>query len=355
MTHDNNHYCEFHKAYTRVSSSFYIRLMFKRLRRYIHHCKTCLEDQIKRHFSYEELNFIRIMILSFHTIIIDFIIALSLFQNFDVILITTNKFFKRINLIVDKETWDVFDWTSAWLDCLQENEWKIFRAIIFDRDSKFLNVFWTAIFRHMKVFLYFTTIYHSSSNEQSEKTNQTIEIVLRFALMNKNNFVKLISFIQISLNNSFNATIDLILNEIFYEFKLKKSLNLITFDDKNSSTSLKKKRKFLKKTIEKVIVFANVNMKTRHDFKKKSMKLNVKNVVYLKLHAEYIQSRLINRKFNKQRFESMKILEKINKLIYKLNILITWKIHSIISIIYLKFASSENDFYERKQWKSNSL
>jgi ribosomal protein S11 len=46
---------------------------------------------------------------------------------------------------------------------------------------------------------------------------------MRFALMKKENFLKLIFFIQTSLNNSINASTDLSSNEIIYEFKLKES------------------------------------------------------------------------------------------------------------------------------------
>jgi hypothetical protein len=134
-------------------------------------------------------------------------------------------------------------------------------------------------------------------------------------------FVKLISFIQRSLNNFFNAFIDLFLNELFYEFKVRESLNLLTHEDENSATSLKKKRNILKKKIEKTIVFANAIMKIRYDSIKTSLNLKMKNVVYLRLHKEYTQSELFNKKFFKQRLKFVKILEKIKKLAYKLKIL----------------------------------
>ncbi len=103
MTHDNNHHCDFHKAYARIFESLYIRHMFKRLRRYIHHCTFCLKEQTKRHSSFDELSFIKIMTLLFHTMIIDFIVILFVSQKYDALLTTTNKFFERINLTSKKE------------------------------------------------------------------------------------------------------------------------------------------------------------------------------------------------------------------------------------------------------------
>jgi hypothetical protein len=356
MTHDNNHHCEFHRVYTRLSESVYIRHMIKRLRRYIHHCKFCLKKQTKRHSLYDELNSIRTMTLSFHTMIIDFIVVLSSSKEYDAMLTTIDKFFKRISLISEKETWKTSEWASVWLNVLQKEEWKLLKIIIFDRDSKFVEFFWKITFQHFDVVLHFTTAYHLSFDDQSKRINQTIKIIIRFALMKDQvkNFTKLISFIQSFLNNASNAFIELSLNEILYEFKVRKSLNLLArSNDENLTTAIKNERDILKKKAEETIVFVNASMKIRHDSTRKSLNLNVEDFVYLKLHKEYKQSDLINRKFVKQRLESVKILEKINKLAYKLKIFFTWKIHFVISIAHLEFASSENDFYERESRNSN--
>ena len=80
-----------------------------------------------------------------------------------------------------------------------------------------------------------------------------------------------------------------------------------------------------------------------------------KNKMFLKLHKEYTQSNLKNCKFDKQRVDSISVLIKVKKLTYKLNISNIWKIHSVVSITHLKFASEENDFYEKKSTESKSV
>jgi hypothetical protein len=180
----------------------------------------------------------------------------------------------------------------------------------------------------MKIALHFTIAYHFSSDDQSERTNQTVKIALRFSLMKRQitNFTQLLSFIQVTVNNFTNAFIDLFFNEILYEFKVSEFLNLlndtdaINAKDNDSLTSLKKERIILRNEAENAIVFANVAMKIRLDSIKKSFNLNVSDFVYLKLHKEYTQFDLTNRKFSKQRLRSVKILEKIEKLVYKLDI-----------------------------------
>jgi hypothetical protein len=139
--------------------------------------------------------------------------------------------------------------------------------------------------------------------------------------MNEDNFARIISFIQVSLNNSDNAFTDLSSNEILYEFKVRESLDLLKVDDENSSTFLKEKRFIVRKEAEEAIFFVNAQMKIRYDSIRTSLNLNVDDKVFLKLHKNYTQSSIINRKFDKQRLRSVKILEKIDRLIYRLDIL----------------------------------
>jgi hypothetical protein len=357
MTHDNNYHCEFHRVYARIFESVYIRHMIKRLRRYIHHCKLCLKDQIKRHSSYDELNSIRTMTFSFHTVIIDFVVTLSQVSSEENALLTsTDKFIKRVSLVLDRNTWNASNWATAWLNALQREDWELSKVIISSRDSKFVDFFWKAIFHHLRVVLHFITAYHFSSDDQSKWTNQTVEIVIRYALMKEINFIKVLSFIQSSLNNFANAFIDLSSNELLYEFKIAKSLNLLTrFDDDNLPTSIENEKEILKKKIEETIIFANAFMTIRYDSIRTSLDLKVEDSVYLKLHKEYSQSSLMNRKFAKQRLKSVRIIEKIDKLVYKLEISETWKIHSVISVIHLESASIEDDLYHREIKESESI
>ena len=77
--------------------------------------------------------------------------------------------------------------------------------------------------------------------------------------------------------------------------------------------------------------------------------------MFLKLHKKYTQSDLKNRKFDKQRIDPISVLIKVKKLVYELNISNIWKIHFVVSITHLKFASEEKDFYEKKSTESKSI
>ena len=99
IIHDQNHHCEFHRIYIRAIDAIYIKHFFIRLKRYIRHCKQCLKAQTTKHVSYKQLISIKIMTLFFHTIIIDFIVALPSFESeINAVFIITDKYFKRISM-----------------------------------------------------------------------------------------------------------------------------------------------------------------------------------------------------------------------------------------------------------------
>ena len=101
QAHDLTHHDDFMRTYDRLRHFIYVRFMIKRLKIYIAHCSKCQINQIKRHSIYDELTSIISSAISFHIIIMNFIITLSLSRDFDVLLIITCKFSKKVLLIVD--------------------------------------------------------------------------------------------------------------------------------------------------------------------------------------------------------------------------------------------------------------
>ena len=329
-THDKNYHCDFHRVYVRISEFLYIKHLVKRFKKYIKHCKKCIENQIVKHVFYDELHSIKSIALCFHIIIIDFIFVLFKISNdMNSVFITTNKFFKKINLMSNKITWFASKWVELWLIMSQKKNWDLFKAIIFNRNSKIVILFWKITFHHLKVALLYITIYHFQTNEQSERTNQIVKIALKYFLIKNDviDFITLLLSIQAVMNNSTNVFTDVFSNEIFYKFKVLKVTNLLNNDvvrtkaeNDISKIIVEKKRVMLKKKTENVIIHAQIMFQIRYDFKHKSIDLKANQKIYIRLHRNYFQFDLKNRKYSKQRLKSVSILKKINRLIYKLKI-----------------------------------
>ena len=181
LTHENDH-PRFQRCYEIVSASWYIRGLFNLLREFIRHYPKCQVLQIRRHQSYESLSPIESPFIPFHTLTLNFILALSTSEedNYDTILSITDKFIKRTTDIQGKFIWNTAQWAEALINRLELIDWKIPKTIISDRDRKFLSELWQAIFKRLGVSLLYFTAYHPQTNDSSERTNQTMEIAMRF-------------------------------------------------------------------------------------------------------------------------------------------------------------------------------
>ena len=164
------------------------------------------------------------------------------------------------------------------------------------------------------------------------------------------------------LNNSSNDTTGISSHEILYEFRVLESIDLLNNDktklkteNDNPATKIKNEKKIFRIETKNAINFEQTIQKIKYDSRHKSLNFNEKDKMYFRFHKDYNQPNLENRKFDKQKIGSIKILNKMNKLIYRLDISFTWKIHSVVSIAHLKSASNENDFYHRKFTESDSI
>ena len=97
-------------------------------------------------------------------------------------MMVTDKFSKRVMTILGRDTHTASDWKKNMVSELADG-WGILKAIISDRDLKFTADMFKAIFKSLGTKLLTTTAYHPQSDRQSERTNQVVEIALRFFLI----------------------------------------------------------------------------------------------------------------------------------------------------------------------------
>jgi hypothetical protein len=349
LTHDKSNHAKHHRTYVKLADQMYISKMSRKIRQYIKHCSTCERNQTKRHLTYEELVSMSEKI-SFKILTMNFIMTLS--NEMNAALIVTCKAFKRIIIILEKFTWTAVNWAETLLDRLLVADWDILKEIISNKNFKFISKFWTIVFRKLSTKLLMITIYHSQTNDQFERTNQIVEIALRFFFIenSKIDWTDVVSLIQTNLNNSSNVVIELFSNKLMYDFKIRNTLFVIT--DRSISeqfTIFSKILDMLRNTrfrnrqeTTDAVSFVNVKVKIIHDKRHKSLFLNSKKKVFLRLHKKYSLSEVINKKLSQQRCDSFTIKRRVKRLAYELDIFKNWRIHSVISITQLEFVSKNS-------------
>ena len=116
----------------------------------------------------------------------------------------------------------------------------------------------------------------------------------------------------------------------------------------------KRRLKYQQKTVD-VIVFVNVKAKIYYNAKHQSILFKSNNKMYLKLNYDYKLSDCNNRKLNNQRCDFFIVKRRVDRLMYKLNLFIHWRVYLIISIIQLKFFFDENSYHRPRSNYSNVI
>ena len=202
------------------------------------------------------------------------------------------------------------------------------------------------MFRKLKTAILIFTIYHSQTDDQSKRINQFVEIVLRFHVIAHldDEWVDVLSFIQIDNNNVVHVITEYASNELVYEFKINDTLDMLanlSFENYNQLRQIKREN------VEIAMTFANALNKTRYDAIHKTLKFKIDDKTYLRLHHDYTISNLSNHKLSKQRVKFFSIIEKIDNFAFRLQLSSVMKIHSVVSIAQLKSITRDTNSYDR--------
>ena len=344
MAHDLANHGGFHRTYDRLSNSVYIRQMVRRLRRYIAHCPDCQVFQTVRHSLYGSLNPVVTPSIPFHTIAMDFVIDLPMVDGFNVLLTMTCKFTRKVALEPGKDTWGAEEWANVVVTALYKRDWGIPRSFLTDRDSKFMSSFWRVVFQKLGVKMLTSTAYHPQTDGQSERTNQTVEIALRYYLSKPDaNWVESLPYISATMNNSINFATGFAPNEVLYGFKVNDNLGLLEDLPPEDYDRL---RQIHRDAADEATSFANAMSKRRYDKKHTALHLKEGSYAYLKLHHGYKIPGLTNRKLSQQRAGPFKVLQKVGSLAYRLELPPTMRIHPVISVAQLE-PCPQGDPYDR--------
>ena len=340
LGHDRQHHGGFHRTYDRIAGSIYLRNLVKHLRSYIEHCPECELNQTRRHKPYGSLIPIDRPGIPFHTIAMDFIVSLPVTATgLDSLLTITDKFSKRILLLPGKTTYSAAEWAEVFLANLSQHGWGIPVATISDRDAKFMSALWKAIFGKLGTEILTSTAYHPQTDGQSERTNQTVEIAIRyFVTANRGeDWTTVLPYLQGSLNNSKNQSTGVSPNEILYGFNVRDTLGMLT---ELPPEQFSKLRQLKRDQAEDSLAFSNATAKAYYDKSHTSIDLKTGDLAFLRLHDGYSIPGLENHKLHHQRIGPFQILEKVGARAYRLRLPPIMKVHPVISIAQLEPAAA---------------
>ena len=353
LAHDELGHAGYHCMHERFIQGLYLHRLPTKLHDYIRHCPTCQLNQTARHRPYGSLQPIITPPYPFYTMTIDFILAMSATdEGFNCFLSVTDKFSKRVTFAPEKDNWTTKQWAKALMGQLDFAGWGVPKIILSDRDPKFLSSLWKGLFKALKVELIYSTAYHPQTDGSSERTNQTAEIALRFYLAgmaNRHEWPTILPRLQAVLNNSKSSAIGQSPNEVLYGFRLREPLDLLKhdipyLDDRGILAS----RNAARIDVKDAIAFAAMAMKYYYDRQHQPKSFKVRDMVNIRLHRGYTLPAVTNKKLQQQFAGLLKVIKRVGRLAYKLDVPPNWNIHPVISIAHLEPASRQcDDPYDR--------
>ena len=178
-------------TWIRVSKKYFFSKMRKKIKKYIKKCEVCVKTKKSRQ-SESSMQSLEISNKSWQSVTMNFITDFSEFMNtvtqvgYDEILVMMNKFSKMTKFVLVKSKQTTEQLTYVLIKELMITE-KVSEFIVFDRDKLFVLKFWTTLMIKLEIKKKMFTAFHSQTDEQIERLNQTLKQYLRAYINEKQN------------------------------------------------------------------------------------------------------------------------------------------------------------------------
>jgi hypothetical protein len=196
-----------------------------------------------------------------------------------------------------------------------------------------------------------TTAYHPQSDGQSERTNQTVEMALRYLVNVRNtDWAEYLAEVEFHINNSVSAATNVSPMEYLTGIKARTIEVAALPSSSPAVTTWTEHRQTIRQEARDAIVYAQTKMAMYYDKNHQPLSMAIGNLAYVNLQKDigkpgYKLPIDSSTKLGPRRVGPFKILRKIGKLTYELDIPKNWKIHPTISVAHLEPA--KEDTYHR--------
>lgn len=204
---------------------------------------------------------------------------------------------------------------------------------------------WRAIFKQLNVEILFSTAYHPQTDGQSERSNQTAEIALRYyiaALDDDRQWPTVLPYMQSALNNTINASTRQAPNMVLYRFRTSEPADLMAATTDSYSRPDVPGYRPARIDAQDMISMASIIMKRTYDRRHKPIFYKPDDWVYLRLHQGYNVPSIQHPKISPQFAGPVRVIEQVGRLAYKLDLPPLWQIHPVVSIAHLEPAPSQH-------------
>ncbi len=324
-----------------LDCKYYWKSMIKNVKEYIDTCDICQRVKMKHHLSYDELKSLSRFTDSWKEITMNFITDLlsSKWKEvvYDSILVIVDHYMKMMHYLSMKKTLTVVELAKLFFEKIALR-YEISSDIVIDRDSLFINAFWSEIYYHVKVKWWLSIAFHSQTDDLTEWQNQMLKHYLKvYCFKKQNDWATLLFIVEFVYHQTKHASLSCSLFKVMYNYKS-------IFDIHIKNDAMKEKMSATKECVE---MLKNVwNTLTQwwqnaidaqakyYNWKHKSKFFNVDDLIMLS--AKNLKQKKSSKKLSNKMIEFFCIQEFIDKQMYCLDLSIIYRVHSVFHVFLLE-------------------
>lgn len=311
-----------------ISRNFYWPEMDNWIKAYTRSCEDCQRNKSPRHARFGLLQPLELPYAPWISTSVDFITALPESEGHTQIMVTVDRFTKMAHFVPLMENATARDCATTFL----QNIWKLHglpENIVSDRDTKWTGEFWQSLCERLKIKRNLSTAFHPQTDGQTERVNQTVETYLRtFVNYDQNDWVSLLPLAEFAYNNSVTQATRM---TPFYANYGYNPRTIWPSDGEGKNPASKAYAHWMRQVHERAsqaLKDTRASMSKYYDKgKQEHPKYEIGDLVML--NAKNIRTKRPTRKLAPKLYGPFKILEKIGKISYRLELQSRWRIHNV--------------------------
>ncbi|KAE8260696.1 hypothetical protein A4X09_0g7746 [Tilletia walkeri] len=302
-----------------ISRYYYWPGMGDMVRNYIKTCDFCQRIKPPTHKPYGPLDPLLPPSGPWSSVAMDFITGLpKTLSGFTAIFVVIDRFSKMVHFYpCNMDGLDAMATAKLFLKVISLHG--VPDSIVSDRDPRFKSSFWQSLMKLLGVKLNISSAYHAQTDGQTERTNRTLEHILRpYCSYQKDNWDELLPMAEFAVNNAPSATTGVSPFQANYGRHPRTPSTLGISVPAPASVTLAEDLHALHQEMHDRIVKAQAHQKDYAD--KRRMDLNFNIGDYVLLSTEHIKTTRPSKKLDFRRAGPFKILSKVGKVSYKLDL-----------------------------------
>lgn len=325
-------------TYKRIQGYFYWTTLRQDIGRCVRECETVKGEHAKKPGLLQPL---QVPTDPWKDIAMDFITGLPKSIGFEVIWVVVDRFSRYAHFVALQHPISAKSLTVSFFEHIYKLH-GLPNSIVSDRDSLFLSEFWQVLFKIAGTRLCMSTTYHPQSVGCTERVNQCLEQYLRsMSSQVPRKWASWLTAAKWWYNTTFHTALNSTPYEIVYGAKPRhlpwQNRSYTNISSLETMLSDRQQRWFV---LREVLEAAQGRMKSYADIKGSEREFNIGDWVYLKLQPYRKVTVAIrkNLKLSAKFFGPYKILEKIGKVAYKLDLPESSRVHPVFHVSQLKKA-----------------